>query len=160
MKKKTLAKANPELAKQWHSTKNENLSPKHVSCVSNQRVWWQCRNGHVWETTVRKRNKHPDCPWCEIEKILEKESLALKNPELAKEWHPTKNRPLTPKMVAAFSDKEVWWKCPKKHVWQERINERQFLAGCPCCAEEENRPRQNWLAAEKPILYKLLCGEE
>lgn len=48
------------------------------------------------------------------------ESLADLNPELAKQWHPSKNNELTPYDVGPDSTKIVWWKCfkGKGHVWR------------------------------------------
>lgn len=39
------------------------------------------------------------------------ESLAKLNPELAAQWHPTKNGILTPFDVSNRSSDSVWWKC-------------------------------------------------
>lgn len=39
---KSLAELNPGLAKQWHQTKNEKLTPYDVTPNSNKRVWWKC----------------------------------------------------------------------------------------------------------------------
>ena len=36
-------------------------------------------------------------------------SLAETHPDLAKEWHPTKNGNITPKMISAGNGKKVWW---------------------------------------------------
>ena len=41
--------------------------------------------------------------------IPEAENLANVNPQLASEWHPTKNGDLTPDMVTACSNKKVHW---------------------------------------------------
>ena len=38
-------------------------------------------------------------------------SLADRYPELIKEWDNEKNTPLTPKMVAPFSNRYAYWKC-------------------------------------------------
>jgi hypothetical protein len=38
--------------------------------------------------------------------------LLQKRPEIAKEWHPTKNV-LTPDNVVSGSNKKAWWKCEK-----------------------------------------------
>ena len=40
-------------------------------------------------------------------------SLAELNPELANEWHPSKNGDLSPFDVTMRSDLSVWWKCDK-----------------------------------------------
>ena len=42
-------------------------------------------------------------------------SLADRNPELAKEWHPIKNGDLTPAQVTPGSGKKVWWICIREH---------------------------------------------
>ncbi|MFP5111404.1 zinc-ribbon domain-containing protein [Bacillaceae bacterium C204] len=33
----------PEIAKQWHPTKNIGLNPSNISPGSGNRVWWLCR---------------------------------------------------------------------------------------------------------------------
>ena len=38
---------------------------------------------------------------------------ATLNPEMAKQWHPTKNGKLTPFDVSPRSSKMIWWKCEK-----------------------------------------------
>jgi len=40
-------------------------------------------------------------------------SLAKSYSELAKHWHPTKNKNLTPNDVSHGSSMQIWWKCPK-----------------------------------------------
>jgi hypothetical protein len=61
-------------------------------------------------------------------------SLLRNNPELAKEWHPTENIPLTPNHVTPGSNKRVWWVCSKGHEWEAMINMRNRGRGCPYCA--------------------------
>jgi hypothetical protein len=48
------------------------------------------------------------------------ELLAEKYPNLANEWHPTKNGELSPYDVTNGSNKKVWWKCAKgnDHEWE------------------------------------------
>ena len=41
-KGKSLAEVNPELAKQWHTSKNGDLTPEDVSAGSKKKVWWKC----------------------------------------------------------------------------------------------------------------------
>jgi hypothetical protein len=62
-------------------------------------------------------------------------SLLKNNPELAKEWHPTENAPLTPKDLTLGSNKKVWWVCTKGHEWQARVTDRNYRkTGCPYCS--------------------------
>ena len=40
--KKSLAKLNPLLAKEWHAIKNGDLTADDVSLGSGKKVWWKC----------------------------------------------------------------------------------------------------------------------
>ncbi|MDA7656677.1 zinc-ribbon domain-containing protein, partial [Akkermansiaceae bacterium] len=64
-----------------------------------------------------------------------KPSLAEVHPDLAKDWHPTKNGDLTPYDVTFGSGKKAWWKCPKgdDHIWESPIDHRARGRGCPIC---------------------------
>lgn len=60
-----LATKRPELAKEWHPTKNGDLKPTRVTCGSGRRVWWLCECGYEWETTICDRvNYSTSCPNC------------------------------------------------------------------------------------------------
>ncbi len=55
-------------------------------------------------------------------------------PEIAAQWHPTKNGDLRPEDVSAGSGKKVWWKCPvaDDHEWAATIANRAGRgSGCP-----------------------------
>ena len=58
-KGKSLAEVNPELAKQWHPTKNGDLTPFFFSQGSEKKVWWKCDKGvdHEWESSINNRSK-------------------------------------------------------------------------------------------------------
>jgi len=51
----SLAELNPELAKQWHPTKNEPLLPEHFTLGSHKKVWWQNHLGHEWQAQISYR---------------------------------------------------------------------------------------------------------
>ncbi len=55
---------NPDLAKEWHPTKNEDLNPEDVTSGSNKKVWWLCNEGHEWEAQINSRNSGRGCPYC------------------------------------------------------------------------------------------------
>src|SRR5215207_4332796 len=88
------------------------------------------------------RTFHPKptgCPYCSNKKVSKNNSLAALHPELAAQWHPTKNGKQTPEQVVSGSSKPVWWKCPKApdHEWQERVIKRTSRAfNCPFCANK------------------------
>ena len=62
-------------------------------------------------------------------------SLAVVNPTLSEEWHPTKNAPLTPENFTQSAKPKVWWMCKHGHEWKAAIYSRN-LGGhaCPYCA--------------------------
>ncbi|HIY38020.1 MAG TPA: zinc-ribbon domain-containing protein [Candidatus Agathobaculum merdigallinarum] len=36
-------------------------------------------------------------------------------PHVARQWHPSKNAPLTPHDVTPNTTREVWWQCERGH---------------------------------------------
>ena len=59
-----LEKLHPQVASQWHPSRNGNLSPRLLTPGSGRKVWWRCRKGHEWETSVRSRTRGSGCPHC------------------------------------------------------------------------------------------------
>lgn len=130
-----LQTVNPNLAKEWHYEKNEGLTPCDVLPNSEKKAWWKCSEGHEWQAMIGNRHKGRGCPYCAGRRVLiGYNDLTATNPELAFEWHPTKNGSLSPTMVYSGSNKKVWWKCDKGHEWQASIYHRSRGNGCPICA--------------------------
>lgn len=70
---------------------------------------------------------------------LKKDSLYELRPDLAKEWHPTKNGALRPTMFKAGSSVKIWWKCSKcNYEWAIAIGRRVAGTGCPKCGIEKS----------------------
>ena len=126
-----LATTNPEFIIQWHPTKNTK-KPTEITKGSGYRAWWICSNNHEWESPVRDRVKGNNCPICGHRKVCKDTSLANVNPQLAKEWHPTKNK-LTSHEVLPKSNRKVWWICPNGHEWESVVAKRTEGKGCPYC---------------------------
>jgi hypothetical protein len=127
----------PEISKQWHSTKNGELTPDKVSKGMKKLVWWICPKGHEYDEYIyhRSKRKLEGCPYCTGKRVCNDNCLKSCYPEVAKQWHPTKNGELTPDKVAKMSCKKVWWICKKKHEWQAKIAQRTFKKnGCPYCS--------------------------
>ena len=294
-----LATLYPDLAKEWHPSKNGNLTPSDVLPYSSKKVWWKCYKGHEWQARISGRSKGVGCPYCnsqfqtsfseqavfyyikkyyncnvysryiistlfrgyeldifipdfkiaieydgvyyhriinnksnfekskdkvvkelgiklirikeglkncinevknnviifnpyikryqnlswaitELLKMLEfdnniidvnierdrieilksyiklslSKSLQLINPQLAKEWHPTKNGNLIPEMFTANSGEIVWWKCKYGHEWQSSIAKRNGGSNCPYCLNHKVLKGVNDLATLYPNLAK------
>jgi len=142
MKKKiapenSLTKKNPKLAKEWHPTKNKELSPDSVTPGTNIKVWWKCDKGHEWQARIGNRvYLGRNCPYCVNQAIGDDNNLAVINPKLIKEWHPTKNGKLLPNQVPPGTNRKVWWRCKNGHEWKASIAGRTKGIGCPYCSHK------------------------
>ena len=62
-----LATVNPLLSKQWHPTKNGDLTPYDFTYGSGKKVWWKCPKGddHEWKAIIANRSRRGDsCIFC------------------------------------------------------------------------------------------------
>jgi hypothetical protein len=142
-KHSNLSALHPELASQWHPTKNGELTPANVTPSSSKKVWWFCKKGHEWQAVIANRSIGSGCPYCAGKKASKEYNLSVIRPELASQWHPTKNRDVTPDKVAPSSAKKVWWICDKGHEWQAVIGNRSNGTGCPYCAGKKATREHN-----------------
>ena len=153
--KTDLVTTHPELAKQWHPTKNGDLLPTDVSFGSNRKVWWQCEHEHEWEAIIKSRSRGDGCLWCSKKRIIpHKTDLVTTHPELAKQWHPTKNGDLLPTDVSFGSNRKVWWQCEHEHEWEAIIGDRSRGDNCPYCSNKKIKQGFNDLATTHPELAK------
>ena len=157
-KSNSLTALNPELAAQWHPTKNRGLSPTKVQVNSHKKVWWQCtvHLQHVWKTSVLNRNYNKTgCPFCSGNQVSPTNSLSSQYPELVKEWHPTKNGELIPSEFTSGSGQKVWWKCNQgsDHEWLASIVKRTSGRNCPICSGQKV-VKSTSLASTHPLLLK------
>ena len=138
-KTNSLEALHPDIAKEWHPTKNENLKPSDIVSGSSKKYWWKCPKGqdHEWQASPENRIKGRGCPFCRGLKVSKTNSLEALHPDIAKEWHPTKNENLKPSNIVSGSSKKYWWKCPKgsDHEWQATPASRSGSrkTGCPYC---------------------------
>ncbi len=146
----------PQLVAEWNYERNGELEPTMVSAGSDKNVWWKCKEGHEWQAVIGTRKAGNGCPYCANQMILAGyNDLSTINPVLVKEWNYEKNGSLKPSMVAANSNKKVWWKCKKGHEWQALINSRNRGVGCPFCAGKKVLVGYN----DFETLYPKLCDE-
>jgi hypothetical protein len=134
----SLAALRPDLARQWHPKKNGRLSPSSVVCGANKKAWWRCPKSpaHDYQSKISQRSgsRGSGCPYCAGRRLAPDNSLAARRPDLAAQWHPTKNGSLTPADVTSGSARLAWWVCPKDedHEWQVAVVQRAQY-GCPVC---------------------------
>ena len=147
-----LATVHPELAAQWHPTKNGALTPWDVTAGTERKVWWRCEAGHEWCAAISSRTRGNGCPVCAGRMVIPGvNDLKSQFPALAKEWHPTKNGALTPDAVTAQSNRDAWWLCTAGHEYKAAIASRVARdTGCPYCANRRVLPGFNDLASVRP----------
>jgi len=134
-----LATTRPDVTAQWHPTRNGDVLPTQVTAGSAKRYWWIDEHEHEWEAQVNNRAKGTGCPYCSNVKVLAGfNDLATLRPDVAIEWHPVKNAPLTPADIASQSGRKVWFICRDGHAWQSTVGNRTALGqGCPVCAGQK-----------------------
>lgn len=149
-----LATTSPELALQWHPTKNGGLKPTDVMAGSVQKVWWilpydapmdypivHLRGKHFnfeWKAEIGNRANGHGCPYLTGHAIWRGfNDLSTTHPELVEEWDLLKNQAIKPFEVMAGGMQKVWWKCKDGHEWKALINHRTKGSGCPFCKESK-----------------------
>jgi hypothetical protein len=112
----------PEIAAQWHPTKNGDRRPEQYSYGSEKKAWWLCPNTcpqgcpHEWEADISKRilrGINAGCPYCPSnhKKTCIHTSIVSTHPAMVAQWHPTKNGDKRPEHYMAGSSEKIWWKC-------------------------------------------------
>ena len=147
-----LTATHPDLAAQWHPAKNGSLTPRQVVAGTRRKVWWRCEKGHAWQAAVASRAGGTGCPVCAGKKIIPGENdLAGGFPDVAAQWHPGKNGALTADRVSPYSNRKVWWICPRGHEYAAVVSARTMKgSGCPYCAGRKVLAGFNDLAALEP----------
>ena len=154
-KEKQYVSDNAQLMAEWDWEKNNTLgfAPNEITSHSGKKVWWICINGHSFNATIANRVNGKGCPYCAGQMVWRGyNDLATVNPDLAQEWHPNKNVPLTPQDVTANSGQKVWWQCKKGHEWQAAIGNRNRGSRCPYCAGKKVKKGDNDLQTLNPTL--------
>lgn len=151
---KSLAKKFPEIAMEWHPTKNGNITPQMVSYGSEKQYWFQCKLGHEYKQTIcSKTGKNKTkCPYCSGQKLLQGFNdfeVWCKNnnrEDLLREWNYEKNDK-KPNEINKGTSKKIYWKCSKcEYEWQASVRKRGIEGrGCPACA---NNNKGSWCKKE------------
>ena len=62
----------PHLVKEWHPTKNGELTPNDFIHGSDKKVWWLCNKSHSYEQRINDRTgkQQQGCPYCAGKRTL------------------------------------------------------------------------------------------
>ena len=134
----------PNIAKEWHPTKNGKLTPDLFPPGSTKKVWWKCSKcGNEWYGSIANRNNGHGCNVCATEKrkVTKKETLLstrgiLDNKRCLLDWDYEANEH-GPEYYTNGSGEIVNWKCHIcGHKWKTAIcsRTRDYKNGCPLCS--------------------------
>ena len=127
----------PDLEFEWDYNKNSGIEPSKLTTGSNVKVWWNCPNGHSYQSQIYDRTtKKTGCPFCRGLQIDSSNSLKELRPDLVKEWDFEMNKSISPSEVSLHSTKKIHWKCLNGHKWVSSIENRTKKKGttCPVCS--------------------------
>jgi superfamily II DNA or RNA helicase len=126
----SLLKLKPGLAAWWDAEKNTSIKFEDLDASYAMPLWWRCEYGHSFSLPGVDMLKDDACPTCRLSKT----SLAAVAPNVAAEWHPTKNA-VAPSDVDAEHMMNAWWVCPNGHEYQATVRARATgkRQSCPQC---------------------------
>lgn len=155
-----LATTNPKLAKEFHPTKNKDLTINTIPKGYSKKIWWICEIGHEWEASPYVRDRTGSrCLTCINQKVVKGfNDLETTNPYIASQWHPVKNGEKKPDSVTSGADQKVWWLGICGHEWDAKISSRASTnsrnRGCPICSNKKIIEGINDLITTHPELVK------
>jgi hypothetical protein len=137
--------ASHEKAIHWNNTKNPK-SPRQVFKSSNLEFWFTCDLCfHDFDIGLNSVTSGSWCGFCKNKRLCEAETCqmckekSLASHSCSKDWHKTKNWPLTPRQVFKSSRKKRWFYCETcKHDFNIRLTNVVLLEQwCQFCAHHE-----------------------
>lgn len=140
------------LMSEWDHEANPTLNPNKLTRGSNKKASWKCSNcGYKWKAKISNRSYlGRGCPLCANKVVIKgKNDLNTTHPQIAKEWHPTKNGNITPQKITYGSGNKYWWLCPIGHEYQANLLHRSSGTNCPVC----NSGRQTSFAEQATFYY-------
>jgi len=128
----TLLTGHPDLAAQWDTTANGELTPA-VTAGSKPRVRWRCPNGHQWLARIDSRISGAGCPYYAGRVTTPETAFGVRYPHLRDEWAGDLNGNLDPATVGPGGSRRVWWRCrtDPDHMWQAAVRSPTGAPGAP-----------------------------
>lgn len=155
-----LATTHPELAEEWHPENKKKAT--EVRAGSGLEPIWLCSEKHIYKASLYSRTgvNRTGCPYCSGRLPIKGENdLLTINPLIASEWHPNKNKGITPSDVLPRSNRKIWWVCLEGHEWKTEVNNRTVGKGCSVCSNNVIVPGINDAATANPVLAKWFASD-
>lgn len=143
----------PQITKEWHPTKNGDLSPYEITKNNSKKVWWLGECKHEWEAVISSRTSlNTNCPFCSSISLLKGfNDIWTTNPELASLLANHEDGYKYTQMSGASLD----WKCIEcentvKNKKVSLINRKGL--SCPFCSDGISFPEK--------FIYHLLTTQK
>ena len=147
----------PALMKEWDYKKNK-VSPAKLFPFTAKKAHWVCRvhgRAHEWVADINNRTRGRGCPYCAGHKYTPLDILKVARPDIARLWHPTKNKGLTPSDISTRSTMEVYWLCPQGHAYKRAVNRmvgyKHSYNSCDIC-----RKKNMHLKVRRPDIFAMI----
>lgn len=160
----SLAALYPEIAKEWHPSKNGKLTPDLFIPGSSERAWWLCSKcGNEWQASIVNRTKGHGCDICATSrrKITKKDTILSRRGSIDKKWclldWDYEENEYGPEYYTNGSGEVVSWRCHNcGYKWKTPIcnRTRDYKNGCPLCSGKEIVSGINDLPTVKPELME------
>lgn len=144
-----LGTTHPEIASELSPL----YDPTEVTAHSEKNFPFTCAAGHTYSRRVVDRVAGKGCMECTRRVLVRAgDSILHTHPNVADEWHPTRNK-FGPGHYTAGSRETVWWICAKGHPFEQRI-ERRTKGGYSCgvCSKRQRVIGVNDIATTDPEL--------
>lgn len=130
------AVTHPDAAARWHPSRNGSMTPSDVLAGTAAKYWWQCEaKNHHYFAPVATQARGNGCNICSGHVIDDQNCMRATRPDLALQFHPTQNGPLTPDNVLASTSKTIVWLCENGHHWSATGRQRvRYGTGCRYCS--------------------------
>lgn len=160
----SLAALYPEIAKEWHPSKNGKLTPDLFIPGSSEIAWWLCpKCGNEWQASIVNRTKGHGCDICATSrrKITKKDTILSRRGSIDKKWclldWDYEENEYGPEYYTNGSGEVVSWRCHNcGYKWKTPIcnRTRDYKNGCPLCSGKEIVSGINDLPTVKPELME------
>lgn len=160
----SLAALHPEIAKEWHPSKNGKLTPDLFIPGSSEIAWWLCpKCGNEWQASIVNRTKGHGCDICATSrrKITKKDTILSRRGSIDKKWclldWDYEENEYGPEHYTNGSGEVVSWRCHNcGYKWKTPIcnRTRDYKNGCPLCSGKEIVSGINDLPTVKPELME------
>ena len=147
-----LASQEPDVAAEWDTARNGDLTATRVTAASAKTAWWRCPAGHAYQAPIKNRTlRGLGCTVCSGNQVMAGvNDLATVRPDLVAQWSEHQPSGIRPQDVTQFSHAVVNWDCPRGHHWAMSVAKRSGGTGCNVCTGKVVWPGFNDLASKRP----------